>query len=65
MKTIILGGGSSCGWPSTLRLLREGQRATTVDDLSHGRIVVPSRSLWTRDTQPGVALPELLREHTR
>ncbi len=38
MKVMVLGGDGFCGWPTALRLSREGHDVSIIDNLSHRRI---------------------------
>jgi UDP-sulfoquinovose synthase len=38
MKIMVLGGDGFCGWPTALRLSRDGHEVIIIDNLSHRRI---------------------------
>ncbi|WP_108396280.1 NAD-dependent epimerase/dehydratase family protein [Devosia submarina] len=57
MKIVVLGGDGFCGWPTALRLSRDGHSVTIVDNLSHRRI---DQELGVQSLTPITAIEERL-----
>jgi len=79
MKIIVFGGDGFCGWPTALRLSRDGHQVTIVDNFSRRRIdselgaqsLTPIRTMperldaWRKVSQQTIAFAELdiARDH--
>ena len=57
MKIVVFGGDGFCGWPTALRLSRNGHEVTIVDNLSHRRI---DRELGVESLTPIASIDERL-----
>lgn len=57
MKIIVFGGDGFCGWPTALRLSKDGHEVIIVDNLSHRRI---DRELGVESLTPIAGIDERL-----